>query len=113
MIRLSYSLAFIVLCIARANALTGLELSNFCAQPTNTAAMISRDAYIRGLLDGIYLADKMAAHGNRYCPPGDDNIDAEQGKLIVQKYLRDHPEELHREAGVLAALAIYIAFPCR
>jgi len=100
-------------CIMPANAITGLEMNKFCNEPGNTPGEVSCITYMSGLLDGMYLADKMSANGNRYCLPGDKNIDAEQGVLIVKKYLREHPEHLHQQAGALAALAIYLAFPCR
>jgi len=100
-------------CIMPANAITGLEMNKFCNEPRNTPGEVSCITYMSGLLDGMYLADKMSAHGNHYCLPGDENIDAEQGVLIVKKYLREHPEQLHQQAGALAALAIYLAFPCR
>jgi hypothetical protein len=98
-------------CIMPANAITGLEMNKFCNEPRNTPGEVSCITYMSGLLDGMYLADKMSANGNRYCLPGDKNIDAEQGVLIVKKYLREHPEHLHQQAGALAALAIYL-LPC-
>lgn len=67
-----------------ANAITGLEMNKFCNEPRNTPGEVSCITYMSGLLDGMYLADKMSANGNRYCLPGDKNIDAEQGVLIVK-----------------------------
>jgi hypothetical protein len=93
-----------LLCVTRATALTGMELKKHCSEPHGTVAEISCAAYIHGLLDGMFLADKAAPNGIRYCPPGGVNIEVEQGVVVVQKYLRDHPEELHREAGALAGL---------
>jgi hypothetical protein len=95
------------------HALTGLDLEQFCDAPRDSTAAISCFTYIRGLTDGLYMADKMEASGVRLCWPKDQTIEPEQSKLIVQKYLKDHPEQLDRNAGALAALAIYLAFRCK
>ena len=95
-----------------AKALTGTELNRFCNEPHGTLKNAVCFAYIRGLIDGLFLADNMAASGRRYCPPA-DGLDVEQAVLIVQKEFQDHPDQLNREAGAVAALALYLAFPCK
>jgi hypothetical protein len=99
--------------ILPAHALTGSDLEKFCGEPPESMAGSSCRVYLRGLVDGLYLADKMAAEGRRLCSPNDKSIDVDQAKLVVQKYLKDHPEQLHRDGGVLAAVALYLAFPCK
>ena len=94
-------------------ALTGIELERFCNAPRNTNEGTSCVAYIRGLTDGLYLADNMAGAADRWCPPNDAVPDVDQSVLIVQKYFQDHPEHLSRNAGTVATLALYLAFPCK
>ena len=45
-----------------------------------------------------------------FCTP--KGVRSYQLVKVVTKYLNDHPEELHLEAGGLAAVALYKAFPC-
>jgi hypothetical protein len=86
-------LIFGALCLlaipTQARALTGTELYSLCNSADGSSANVSCTAYIRGLMDGMYLADDMAAHGNRYCPP--DNFALPQARLIVEKYMRMTP----------------------
>jgi len=77
-----------------ARALTGLELEKFCDAPHESREAVSCIAYIRGFSDVLYLADWMATNGDRFCPPKGESVNAEQAKSIVQKYLKDHPEQL-------------------
>ena len=95
-----------------ARALSGTELYKACRQRDLSAGGISCIAYVRGFVDGMtlgYLTGKKSPL--LYCPPR-DGIAADQARLLVQKYLRDHPESLHLEAGNLAANALTEAFPC-
>ncbi|SRR6266446_2636828 len=101
----------VLLAATPASALTGTELKRFCDEPKGGSGNISCSAYIRGLIDGLFLADHMAGSGVRYCPP--ENLELEQALLVVQKHLNEHPEQLNRNAGPLAALALYSAFPCK
>jgi hypothetical protein len=45
-----------------------------------------------------------------FCPP-DDATYVQYARIVV-KYLRDHPEELHKDDFVLAVKALVVAFPC-
>jgi hypothetical protein len=47
----------------------------------------------------------------KYCPPK-DGLSVVQARLIVEKYMGEHPEDLHLEAGLSAAQALWDAFPC-
>jgi len=71
------------------------------------------DAYIRGLADGIFIADNFAREGTRYCPPGRGSPMLDEVKRIVVAFLREHPNELHRPAGSVASAALDVAFACR
>lgn len=45
-----------------------------------------------------------------YCPP--EKMGAIQARLVVMKYLQEHPEKLHEPAFNLVAVAMIRAFPC-
>lgn len=67
--------------------------------------------YVRGFIDGLMIGMSAQRLGPVICPPN-EGISADQGRLIAEKYLRDHPEELHLEAGLELGKAFTIAFPC-
>jgi hypothetical protein len=104
--------AALFLIAGQATALTGTELNRFCSEPKGSSGNLSCFAYIRGLIDGLFLADNLAGSGVRYCPPN-NGLDVEPALSIVKKQLHDHPEQLDQNAGSLATLALYAAFPCK
>jgi hypothetical protein len=65
-------------------------------------------SYVAGVLDGWYLRDDEHL---TICEPND--VTNGQEGLIVLKYLRDHPEELHLKAAALVIKAMGKAFPCK
>ncbi|WLA47619.1 Rap1a/Tai family immunity protein [Bradyrhizobium elkanii] len=93
-----------------ASALTGLELKKACDQKSgvgNTVCLV----YSRGFIDGFVTGRIVGKNDVTVCLPK-EGVAAEQARLIVEKYLRDNPEQLHQEAGLLAASAIVGSFPC-
>jgi hypothetical protein len=42
----------------------------------------------------------------------DSNVTQMQAKLVVEKYLKEHPERLHVDANLLVIIALRKAFPC-
>jgi hypothetical protein len=81
-----------------ASSLTAAELYRICTQPRNSNPDIGCNYYILGLTDGNFLGDSMASSGNRFCAPK-NGVDHAQARLVIEKFFRDHPEELHEEAG--------------
>ena len=45
-----------------------------------------------------------------YCPPA--KTDAIQSRLVVMKYMQEHPEQLHKPAFDLVTIAMHRGFPC-
>jgi hypothetical protein len=86
-----------------AHAFDGNELKSMCdlSAPACTA-------YILGARDGVVFA--WGVGGTPWCFP--DGVTNEQTMLVVQKYLRDYPEELHKFAVILTVDALVDAFPC-
>jgi hypothetical protein len=69
--------------------------------------------YVRGFIDGVLFGYVIGTKSpNLLCPPK-AGISAVQGRLIVKKYLKEHPETLHEDAGSLVATAFVDAFRCR
>jgi Rap1a immunity proteins len=100
------------LATSHARALTGTQLYQECLIKDHGPMDIACQSYIRGFVDGSVTATVIERDfAGQYCPPK-DGIDAIQARLIVEKYLRDHPEELHAEAGLLVSGALLAAFSC-
>lgn len=97
---------------AATDLFTAGTLYEFCSAPDGTASKMACDAYIRGVLDAMALGDGILAGQRRYCPPT-DGVSKNDGVRIVWAFLHDHPEELRNKAGVLATVALSIAFHCR
>jgi hypothetical protein len=64
-------------------------------------------AYISGVIDGYQEAEPKYP----LCYPA--QVTVGQMADVVMKFLRDHPEELHKPAGFLVLRAIGVAFPCK
>jgi Rap1a immunity proteins len=67
--------------------------------------------YIRGFVDGIAIGTAAAEVG-ALCAP-DKGISPTQARLIFEKYVRDHPDRLSGEAGLVMGEALISTFPCR
>jgi hypothetical protein len=47
-----------------------------------------------------------------FCPPSSGITNIQAARIVV-KYLRDHPEELHENEGILAMKAFIAVYPCK
>lgn len=65
--------------------------------------------YVTGFVEGWDL-NGFASNGLRLCFP--NGVTNEQLVKIVYKYLNDHPERLHMEAGTLVLMILDDTFPC-
>jgi Rap1a immunity proteins len=100
--------------MAPAVAVTGTQLYESCQGKARGAALdLSCAAYVRGLVEGLQLGRHLGMHAPKlYCPPK-DGLDPQQARLIIEKYLRDHPERLHENSSFLGMDALMGAFPCK
>jgi hypothetical protein len=95
-----------------ANAWTGNLLYESCAENKGSAGDVACSAYVRGFLDGIGAGNAIAKNfPGLYCPPK-TGIEFTQGRLVIEKYLKEHPETLHLEAALILGVAMIEAFPC-
>jgi hypothetical protein len=75
--------------------------------------------WITGFVQGMYWSQELADFKNlpkASCLPVSSEgtgVTGEQARLIVEKYMRDHPERLHQPARAVAGTALVLAFPCK
>jgi hypothetical protein len=94
-----------------AKALDGVTLYQSC-QAKPGALELSCIAYVHGFLDGIAIGRVIGMKApNLFCPPK-EGISVVQGRLIIEKYLKNHPDKLHTDAGDLVFNALMDAFHC-
>jgi hypothetical protein len=93
---------------APSSALTGADLYANC-QSKGQMDEMACVAYIGGFSEGLLLGTTLGS--GSYCPP--KGLGSQQTRLIVEKFLRDHPERLHEHAAFLAAHALTTAFKCK
>ena len=107
------ALSATILVSSQVSALTGADLYKFCSYPRDSPEDLVCNTYIRGFDDGMLISSVAFTPKakKRFCAPS-KVIDLTQVRLIIDKFLREHPQILHFEAGVLGGLAISQAFPC-
>lgn len=95
-----------------ASALTGVELYQYCAESKRVSAQEAVClAYIRGFIDGMTLQQGADLKGFKVCLPN-DGVMPEQGRLIFEKFSREHPGDLNRQAGIIFWAAMALSFQC-
>lgn len=111
--RLTAIVGSLLLLQSPAFAQTGAELQRHCSAPRGSSERIACTAFISGLSAGIYLGESLGASGRRFCFPDDSSPQVDQAVGIVQKYLHEHPEQLHEQAGFVGTLALHSVFSCK
>jgi hypothetical protein len=101
---------FLVAWAAPAASFTGVELFDLCFRK-GTDGQLACTSYVRGFADGVVFEGLMTGGDAKYCPP--QSLPVKDIRLIVEKYLKDHPDQLSKEAGALVGLALHQAFPCK
>jgi hypothetical protein len=94
---------------------TGSQLLQWCQAGEPVGQIADRMAcygYLLGMWEMFdMLAPSLAPEANIPCLPG-GGIEVEQMRLIVVKWLRNHPENLLEGAGLSFIAALKNAFPC-
>jgi hypothetical protein len=101
--------ALLAIWAAPAASFTGVELSDLCFRK-GADGQIACTSYVRGFADGLVFDGLMASGNPKFCPP--QTLSAKDIRLIVENYLKGHPDQLKKEAGALAGLSLYQEFPC-
>jgi hypothetical protein len=91
--------------IVHADPFSGEKLEMLCTERAGADACA---LYILGFFQGIMAQQTL---GNPICLP--KGVNGLQAKLVIEKYLREHPENLHDDAWMAASVALAAAFPCR
>jgi len=92
-----------------AHALSGDDLYYGCQQCEGPKRSFC-DAYLRGFYEGLIAGHVLGLTG-KFCSPI-ASFEFGQVRLIMEKYLRAHPADLHLEAAILAQRAFQEAFKC-
>ena len=112
-----FAVGLLTLCfVPQADAFTASELYLLCTQASDTVpggiASSTCIGYMRGVVDGLFMAEILADQGMKICTPNKRQINAFQAKDVIQKYIEKNPEYLQSPAGIIASGALYRAFPC-
>ena len=97
----------LIACRAKAD-FTGADLQSACTDNQDIC-----DFWITSFLLGAFGSQAVSQQGNFTpigCPPA--GTTRFQARLIVEKYMQDHPENLHLPAKDIVFAAAELAFPC-
>jgi len=97
----------VIACPAKAD-FTGADLQSACTDNQDIC-----DFWITSFLLGAFRSQTNAQQGNFSpvgCPPA--GTTPTQARLIVEKYMHDHPEQLHLPGQDIVFAASQLAFPC-
>lgn len=102
---------------AMAFSLTGNDVLRRCDGPyTNDMEKLAFTSFCTGYLQGLQQMQHVVI-GLRnvpplYCEPTESG-NYDQLQRVVIKWLKNNPDQLHRDARVLVTKALMEAFPCR
>jgi len=97
----------VIACPAKAD-FTGADLHSICTDNQDLC-----DFWITGFMSGMFGSQATAQKENVTpvsCLPG--GMTESEARIIVEKYMRDHPERLHLSARDTVFTAFNLAFPC-
>jgi hypothetical protein len=70
--------------------------------------------WITGFAHGVYYSQIVAkVHDQKPTVCFPNGFTGSQAQLVIEKYMRDHPEELHKTAYSVSFHALEEAFPCK
>ena len=91
-------------------AFTGMDLLEECTGSV-PQMKASCEAWIAGFEAALFGANEARKLRNMsVCIP--EGFTGKQAVLVVTKYIKEHPELLHNNAGPIAFLALWFSFPC-
>ena len=95
---------------AKPEGTSGMELQRWCFAKENSLDSFSCTMFLLGFINGLDTADG-ANDARVWCLPKD--ITAGQTELIVKKFMREHPEDLHMPAAAIVGRALYLPYACK
>jgi len=89
---------------------TAMQFLTACESGTSIDKKLC-ELYISGIVDGLMTSDafKDKNHAS-ICFP--EEATADQAKLVIKKFMKEHPGDLHRPMAVVALMALFGVFPC-
>jgi len=98
---------------AKALDFDGSALYQICSDHNpNSAANVACNYYVRGIIEGMLMGTLTERNAKgTYCPP--DGLSQIQGRLIVEKYMRDNPLALSQQPAGIILDALLASFPCK
>lgn len=102
---------------AQGYTLTGNDFLHRCDGPfSNDAEKLAYTSFCTGYIQGLQQMQQVVIDLRNvqplYCEPTQSG-NYEQLERVVVKWLKNNPEQLHRDARVLVTRALMDAFPCR
>ena len=95
------------------DSLTASTLYSVCRDSDTTGTNDGLcNTYFRGLTDGLYVMEQMHLHGRRTCMPGGEAVSNADARHMFNGYMATHPQDAGRSAGLIAAMAVILSFPC-
>jgi hypothetical protein len=85
---------------------SGMELQRWCANAASSLDSLVCSAYMRGFVEGLWLDT-----AQKLCLP--QGFTFGQARLITEKFMSEHPEELHMSAPAIIVRALNIAYACK
>jgi hypothetical protein len=93
-----------------------LELVDNPSSANSTPVKGYNAGYCTGFVHGITKTSTLYEVSGRLTSPvvclPKSGVQNGQAARVLVKYLKEHPEDLHLDSGVLAVLALRDAFPC-
>jgi hypothetical protein len=104
------SILLVCLCAPCAAQQSGMGLLSDCSDPKEKPVEgLACQVYFVGFMDGFLISGGLNQSG--IClPPA---TTANQVRLIAEKYMRDHPEQLQLPAALIITRALGASFPCK
>lgn len=89
---------------------TGMDLLNICTRNDNDLINLCK-IWIAGFQSGLVAAQtaRETIHSS-VCLP--ESFTVQQAILIIEKFMKEHPESLHHSAAAVALRALFDTFPC-
>jgi len=96
---------------ARADELKGIKLYQQCSNTNqDSVGYLNCNAYVAGFVEGLYIGKSLPGSGYNFCPPKD--LTYLQARLVIEKFMRDHPKMLNDAAGSVAMAVRVLTYPC-
>jgi len=107
---LAFFLTFFMSVAHSQEKITGNDWIDVCSSKDKTTKTFCA-LYFGGLIDGVNINSDIFKTEKVFCFP--ESGTPYQAVDIFVKYLRDHPEERHKDLKVVSTLSMINAFPCK